>query len=277
MGAAGALEDVLSRALRRLHRHGGGARTVTVKVRLSDFTTVTRSVTLAQPTSDAAELREAAVAALTAADPVDPVRLLGVALSGLTHWAQLRLPRAAGHGEDAGDTRQCAEMARAADVQPDEPDEALGQSRRARPRTHPWPVDDAADASDDDWDGERLPAPLTVHTCAVGLDVEHDEHGPGLDRARRRRSRHASGSRARARHQAPERQVRGAPHAPDAGRATSADPTAKADRRAGPPRLGRRRAPARRRGDMTAAGRSDSRRATRPGSWRTPHCARGGI
>ncbi len=88
----GALEDVLSRALRRLHRHGGGARTVTVKVRLSDFTTVTRSVTLAQPTSDAAELREAATAALTAANPVDPVRLLGVALSGLTHWAQLRLP-----------------------------------------------------------------------------------------------------------------------------------------------------------------------------------------
>lgn len=171
----GALEDVLSRALRRLHRHGGGARTVTVKVRLSDFTTVTRSVTLAQPTSDAAELREAAVAALTAADPVDPVRLLGVALSGLTHWAQLRLPRGPAATQDPA-------IAPVAEMAPldcsHEPDEALDSTTCAAADT-PVPADDAADASDDDWDGERLPTPLTVHTCAVGLDVEHNEHGPG--------------------------------------------------------------------------------------------------
>jgi DNA polymerase-4 len=146
---AGALEDVLARALRRLGRHGGGARTVTVKVRLSDFTTVTRSVTLAQPTSEAAELREAATTALAAADPVEPVRLLGVALSGLTHWAQLRL-------------------------RSDEPDDATLPADEAAPQTV-----DPVDPADDDDDDERLPAPLTLHTCAVGLDVEHDEHGTG--------------------------------------------------------------------------------------------------
>ena len=59
-----------------------------------------------------------------------------------------------------------------------EPDEAL-DSTTCADADAPVAVDDAADASDDDWDGERLPAPLTVHTCAVGLDVEHDEHGPG--------------------------------------------------------------------------------------------------
>jgi DNA polymerase-4 len=160
----GALEDVLARVLRRLHRHGGGARTVTVKVRLSDFTTVTRSVTLAQPTSDAAELREAATAALTAADPVEPVRLLGVALSGLTHWAQLRLPTPAGEVTVEAPVRESGEASDGTVS----PDGAL------------LPVPDAADTlDDDDADGEHLPAPLTAHTCAVGLDVEHAEHGRG--------------------------------------------------------------------------------------------------
>lgn len=182
---AGALEDVLARALRRLHRHGGGARTVTVKVRLSDFTTVTRSVTLAQPTSEAAELREAAAAALTAADPKEPVRLLGVALSGLTHWAQLRLPTPDGEeppiaplveavpllrSDEQGELRTSTATtdARVA-VAADEPPDAVVDDRDG----------DIDDDEDDDRYGERLPAPLTVHTCAVGLDVEHDEHGRG--------------------------------------------------------------------------------------------------
>lgn len=192
----GALEAVLGRALRRLHRHGGGARTVTVKVRLSDFTTLTRSVSLAQPTSEVAQLREAATAALTAADPVEPVRLLGVALSGLTHWAQLRLPTPDGEAttegrRDGPGTKVVkAETAAAADpllaplVGPaplhdgEEPDEARDSTASADAGS-PVAGEDTADASDDDWDGERLPTALTVHTCAVGLDVEHAEHGNG--------------------------------------------------------------------------------------------------
>jgi len=170
---AGALEDVLARALRRLHRHGGGARTVTVKVRLSDFTTVTRSVTLAQPTSDAAELREAATAALTAADPVEPVRLLGVALSGLTHWAQLRLPTPSG---DMTVEVRVRESGEASDDTTSAEAGALLPLAEAAEAAYAADVVDDADADADD---ERLPAPLTVHTCAVGLDVEHAEHGRG--------------------------------------------------------------------------------------------------
>ncbi|MEW1952131.1 DNA polymerase IV [Terrabacter sp. NPDC080008] len=178
----GALEDVLARALRRLQRHGGGARTVTVKVRLSDFTTLTRSVTLAQPTSEAEQLREAATAALDAADPKEPVRLLGVALSGLTHWAQLRLPEEADAVliEPTTSDRAVAPLVGTAPLPTgDETGDSTG-SLDAGVVPAADGRDDAADADDDDdRDGERLPAPLTVHTCAVGLDVEHEEHGSG--------------------------------------------------------------------------------------------------
>ncbi|MER7070925.1 DNA polymerase IV [Terrabacter sp. NPDC000476] len=177
----GALDAVLARALRRLARHGGGARTVTVKVRLSDFTTLTRSVTLAHPTAEADQLRDAATAALTAAMAVEPVRLLGVSLSGLTHWAQLRLPQ---------------EAARSAVERPDALDVPTEPASGATASGEPPPVAEGHDARDgelldeavsrsfvddepDDSDEERLPAPLTLHTVAVGLDVEHPEHGAG--------------------------------------------------------------------------------------------------
>lgn len=70
---------------------GGGARTVTVKLRSTDFVDVTRSRTLSAPTDEAAvvtrvavELAPIAHAALDRA----PVRLVGVAASGLTDAAQ---------------------------------------------------------------------------------------------------------------------------------------------------------------------------------------------
>ena len=58
------LNVVFGHARRRLMRHGGGARTVTVKARFSDFTTVTRAVSLRQPTTDPRALLTAAEQAL---------------------------------------------------------------------------------------------------------------------------------------------------------------------------------------------------------------------
>lgn len=195
---SGALEDVLARALRRLHRHGGGARTVTVKVRLSDFTTVTRSVTLAQPTSEVEQLREAAAAALTAANPVEPVRLLGVALSGLTHWAQLRLPTpqnveagSRGAGPPSPSVPPESSNGRQSDLllasfgrltgSPAASHRVGGTGGAAEDAAADGgaAASSSADLSDDDDDEERLPAPLTVHTCSVGLDVEHEAYGAG--------------------------------------------------------------------------------------------------
>ena len=86
------LEAVFGHARRRLQSHGGGVRTVTVKARFSDFTTVTRAVSLPQPTTDAQALFGAAAQALSAAVPDGrPIRLLGVGFSSLTDYDQLTL------------------------------------------------------------------------------------------------------------------------------------------------------------------------------------------
>jgi DNA polymerase-4 len=87
-----AIDAVTDEALRRLTAHGGGARTVVAKVRFADFTTLTRSVTLAQPSAEPAELRAAAHQAALAAGLTDSVRLLGVSFHNLSAHAQLTLP-----------------------------------------------------------------------------------------------------------------------------------------------------------------------------------------
>ncbi|WP_083648976.1 hypothetical protein [Cellulosimicrobium sp. CUA-896] len=89
---ARALDRVVDSALARLDRHGAAARTVVVKVRLASFTTLTRSVTLARPTSDAGALRDAAHRALGLANVTEPVRLLGTSFHALSEHAQLMLP-----------------------------------------------------------------------------------------------------------------------------------------------------------------------------------------
>jgi DNA polymerase IV len=69
---------------RRLRAAGLTGRTVTLKVRFADFTTITRSRTLAGPTDVDAELREVAVALFDGAVPEGAaIRLVGVAASGL--------------------------------------------------------------------------------------------------------------------------------------------------------------------------------------------------
>jgi DNA polymerase-4 len=66
-----------------LRRHGIAARTVTLKVRYADFTTVTRRHS-AEPTSEEAPLVARALAALDRTDAgVRPVRLLGVTMHNL--------------------------------------------------------------------------------------------------------------------------------------------------------------------------------------------------
>src|SRR5207237_9023074 len=67
-----------------LERKGLTARTVTIKVRYSDFTTVTRSHTAEPPTRDPARIAERAVALLDRTDAGKrPVRLLGAGAHGL--------------------------------------------------------------------------------------------------------------------------------------------------------------------------------------------------
>ncbi|MGI9586846.1 MAG: DNA polymerase IV, partial [Dietzia maris] len=85
---AAAVRRAAEAAHRRLLSDGRAARTVTVKVKRSDFTSITRSYTLPVGTTSLETI--IAVARSLAPDPVDfgAIRLLGVGVSGLTDHYQ---------------------------------------------------------------------------------------------------------------------------------------------------------------------------------------------
>jgi DNA polymerase-4 len=64
------------------HRRSG--RTIGIKVRLDDFTTVTRAHTVLEPTSDVELVTAVALRLLEEYSPARPVRLLGVRVAGLS-------------------------------------------------------------------------------------------------------------------------------------------------------------------------------------------------
>lgn len=72
----------------RLMRDGRGARTVTVKLKKTDMTTLTRSATLPYATTEAATLIATAHRLLLDPVEVGPIRLLGVGFSGLSDVRQ---------------------------------------------------------------------------------------------------------------------------------------------------------------------------------------------
>jgi DNA polymerase-4 len=86
----------------RLRSSAKVARTVQLKVRYSDFRTITRSRTLAEPTDVASELAGVAGALLAAVDLGRGVRLLGVSAHQLDAAAgvQVRLPLGGEHDRD---------------------------------------------------------------------------------------------------------------------------------------------------------------------------------
>ena len=90
----------------RLEKDGRGARTVTVKLKKSDMSILTRSATLPYATADAATL--IAMARRLLLDPVDigPIRLVGVGFSGLSDVRQESLfPDLELAAEDVSHTR----------------------------------------------------------------------------------------------------------------------------------------------------------------------------
>jgi DNA polymerase IV len=83
-----AIDPIAEHAHQRLLRDGRGARTVTVKLKKSDMSTLTRSATLPYATTEPGTL--IAVARRLLLDPlqIGPIRLLGVGFSGLTDVRQ---------------------------------------------------------------------------------------------------------------------------------------------------------------------------------------------
>jgi DNA polymerase IV len=72
----------------RLRKSGLSGRTITLKVRLHDFTTLSRSTTLNAPTDKAPQIARLARGLLAELDVAGGVRLLGVGVSGLADWIQ---------------------------------------------------------------------------------------------------------------------------------------------------------------------------------------------
>ena len=67
-----------------LRRHGYFGRTVRLKIKFSDFTQITRQVTLPEPSQSTKLLADTALALLAAEDLPRPVRLIGVGMAHLT-------------------------------------------------------------------------------------------------------------------------------------------------------------------------------------------------
>ena len=72
----------------RLATVRASARTVTLKLRRHDFTTLTRSATLPAPTDSTRVIGDTARSLLAEVDVSDGVRLLGVGVSSLVDWVQ---------------------------------------------------------------------------------------------------------------------------------------------------------------------------------------------
>lgn len=83
-----AIGPIGEHAHRRLEKDGRGARTVTVKLKKSDMSTLTRSATLAYATTEAATLIGTARRLLLDPVEVGPIRLVGVGFSGLSDIRQ---------------------------------------------------------------------------------------------------------------------------------------------------------------------------------------------
>ncbi|MEU9720570.1 DNA polymerase IV [Streptomyces sp. NPDC047976] len=150
------VQRLADRCVGRLRASGHSGRTIVLKVRRYDFSTLTRSETLRGPTDDPAVVREAAARLLEGVDTTGGVRLLGVGVTGLADYTQEDLfaqARAAAEGETA--------------AEPQGPDEdAAGAAPQGGPPEAPAAALEGTGAA-------------PVRHWAAGSDVHHAVYGPG--------------------------------------------------------------------------------------------------
>ncbi|MET9658732.1 DNA polymerase IV [Streptomyces sp. NPDC006510] len=147
------VERLADRCVQRLRGAGRSGRTVVLKVRRYDFSTLTRSETLRGPTDDPTVVREAAARLLEAVDTTGGVRLLGVGVTGLADYTQEDL-----FAQAAGERTAAEESAQETAPAEDTGAELPGDSPAEAPET----AEQRA--------ARRWPA---------GHDVRHDVYGHG--------------------------------------------------------------------------------------------------
>ena len=106
-----AIDPIAEHAHQRLLRDGRGARTVTVKLKKSDMSTLTRSATLPYATTEAGALIAMARRLLLDPREIGPIRLVGVGFSGLSDVRQQSLFPDLEFSEAESDTQHSAEFA----------------------------------------------------------------------------------------------------------------------------------------------------------------------
>lgn len=145
------IDRLAARVAHRLRDAGTAGRTVTLKVRRHDFTTATRSATLAQASDEVDVIASTARRLLALAPTEGGVRLLGVGVSGLRDFVQTEL------FTDDPPVPQPPVV--------DAPGEEQGRPVGSEPAS---PSPDAA-----------LDGPLATRRWRPGQDVVHDELGAG--------------------------------------------------------------------------------------------------
>lgn len=176
------VQRLADRCVQRLRGSGHSGRTIVLKVRRYDFSTLTRSETLRGPTDDPAVVREAAARLLEAVDTTGGVRLLGVGVTGLADYTQEDLFAQSMAAEEAAAAEAAAGAAEAAG---EGAAGAVGQEGGAAAgagapsgSAGPGGLGGPAEAPGAGGSpGEPEPAP--ERRWAAGSDVLHAVHGPG--------------------------------------------------------------------------------------------------
>lgn len=151
--------------VKRLRAAGRSGRTVVIKVRSYDFSTLTRSETLRGPTDAPGVVREAAARLIDAVDTTAGVRLLGVGVTGLADFTQEDLFAQAAEAAEAAGEAEAADGAAGAG--------AGGEAAGGAPSGEGAGAHrgGSADAPDE--------APPPERRWPAGRDVRHARYGAG--------------------------------------------------------------------------------------------------
>ncbi|MFD9869397.1 DNA polymerase IV [Streptomyces niveus] len=145
------VDRLADRCVQRLRQSGHSGRTIVLKVRRYDFSTLTRSETLRGPTDDPGVVREAAGRLLESLDTTGGVRLLGVGVTGLTDYTQEDLFAQAAADAEATSAIEGADP--------------VAEAEEPEPRPEREPESGTEEATERHW--------------PAGHDVRHAEFGAG--------------------------------------------------------------------------------------------------
>ncbi|MFI5831220.1 DNA polymerase IV [Streptomyces sp. NPDC051578] len=166
------VQRLADRCVGRLRGSGHSGRTIVLKVRRYDFSTLTRSETLRGPTDDPVVVREAAQRLLEAVDTTGGVRLLGVGVTGLADYTQEDLFAQA-------DALADALAAQAAQEGPEGGPAQAGEAEGPGGAQEPGVTAAAASAPSPVTGGADEPEPAAGRRWPAGSDVRHAVYGPG--------------------------------------------------------------------------------------------------